>query len=89
MANSEVGVGLKFHVCALFKEILAHIGECLNYSKPVGLQTCCRNKSSIITCDYSSVTSCDLEGYRPSLRSAIQFYVYCPYKYVKGGYLTV
>jgi len=44
-----VGFGLNFQVCSLFKEILFHIAEWRRYSKLVGLQICCRNRSYLIT----------------------------------------
>ena len=84
-----MGFGLNFHVCPLFKERLVHIGEWHHYSKSAVLQTCCRNRSYIIKCEYFSVTSCDLEGDRLNLRSDIQAYAYYPYHYVNGGYMTV
>jgi hypothetical protein len=83
------GLGLRFRVCPLFKEILFHFGEWRHYSKPVGIQTCCRKRSYIITWEYCSVTSCDLEGKRLKFRSYIQAYAYYPYHYDNGEYMTV
>jgi hypothetical protein len=83
-----VGFGLNFHVCPLFKETLLHIAESRRYSKPVGLQTR-KNGSYLITCEYCSVTSCDLDGGRLNLRSDIQAYAYYPYHYINGGYMMV
>ena len=84
-----MGFGLNFYVCPIFKEMLVHIEGWRHYSEPVGLQTCCRSRSYIITCEYCSVVSCDLEADRLNLRSNMQAYANYPYHYVNRGYMAV